>query len=127
MIKEKLFQCDICGCLVKSLNRPVLGLICCDEEMIELKPETGDLASENHLPFPENLVEKQFRTGKHPHPMVKAHYIDFMQVVSDRYVFTQYFFPYDRIVFRLPLFFRGEVKLFSHCLIHGFFEYTYEI
>jgi superoxide reductase len=125
--KNDIFQCDICGNLVSVLNPGKGRLKCCGEEMIRLKPKTAEPASDNHIPFiKENESCYEISIGKHLHPMVKAHYIGFLQIRRDNYEIYHFFGPGENPVFEFSKE-TGKIKLGSYCLIHGFYEIDYSI
>ncbi|MCB9494580.1 MAG: desulfoferrodoxin FeS4 iron-binding domain-containing protein [Desulfobacteraceae bacterium] len=120
--KNDIFQCDICGNLVSVISRGKGTLKCCGEKMIHLKPQTGDPASEKHIPYlTETDLEVQARVGKHPHPMVKAHYIGFIQASDGDTEVRQFFGPgQDPVLNFLKT--GKKIKVSSYCLLHGVFE-----
>lgn len=125
--KNEIYQCDICGNLVSVLKGGFGELMCCGEKMIYLKPQTGDPASEKHIPFcKEEDGTIKVQTGKHLHAMVKSHYIGFMEAQSQNLVYRKYFKPGEKPEIELSNFSKS-FKMRSYCLIHGVFEYTYKM
>ncbi|MDY0131564.1 MAG: desulfoferrodoxin family protein [Desulforegulaceae bacterium] len=122
MGKNCVFQCDICGNLV-SVLRPGKGkLECCGEKMFWLKPKSGDPASEKHLPFiKETDSGFEAKTGKHPHPMVKSHYIGFLQAVDEKNELRHFFRPGENPKLKFAKT-SDKMKVSSYCLIHGVYE-----
>lgn len=120
--KYDIFQCDICGNLVSVLRGGKGTLKCCGEKMIHLKPKSGDPASEKHIPF---ISEKEscleIKTGKHPHPMVKSHYIGFVQAFDDKNEVRFFFKPGKDAAAEIKKF-SPKMKIISYCLIHGVYE-----
>ncbi|MGE4520237.1 MAG: desulfoferrodoxin FeS4 iron-binding domain-containing protein [Desulfobacteraceae bacterium] len=120
--KNDIFQCDICGNLVSVLNGGMGTLECCGEKMIYLKPQSGDPASEKHVPYiTETDSGFEARTGKHPHPMVKSHYIGFIQAADGENEIRQFLKPGNipKADFTVSC---RKMKISSYCLIHGVFE-----
>ena len=78
-MEMKFFICERCGnmiAMVKSSGAPVM---CCGQNMTELVPGTTDAAVEKHVPVFEIKDNKVFVTvGSVEHPMIKAHYIQWI-------------------------------------------------
>lgn len=79
MSEQKFFICPHCGNLVGMIHNSGVPLVCCGEEMLELTPNTTDASQEKHVP----VITIQGETvtveiGSVPHPMVDAHYIEWI-------------------------------------------------
>lgn len=77
-------KCKKCGAIVrviKDCNCNGCGIICCDERMEELKPNSVDAAFEKHVPTYEIKGDKIYVTVNHV--MEEEHFIEWISIVSD--------------------------------------------
>src|SRR5690554_3757527 len=76
---QKFFICKHCGNLVGMIHDSGVPMICCGEEMDELKPNTTEAATEKHLPVIKskgNSVTVTVSTVSHP--MIPEHFIEWI-------------------------------------------------
>jgi superoxide reductase len=96
--KLELYKCNICGNLVEVVLSGVGTLVCCGEDMEKLAPKTFDEKAEKHVPVIEVKDEEvTIRVGQVPHPMEEAHYIQFIEAISEdnNYIKRKYLKPGD--------------------------------
>ncbi|MBF7082508.1 desulfoferrodoxin [Desulfallas sp. Bu1-1] len=81
--EPKFFICKHCGNLVVMIEKAGAKIICCDQPMNELVPNTVDTSSEKHLPvitftggFSANAATVSI--GNIPHPMTEEHHIEWV-------------------------------------------------
>ncbi|MCR5584480.1 MAG: desulfoferrodoxin FeS4 iron-binding domain-containing protein [Lachnospiraceae bacterium] len=75
----KFYRCPICGQIVAIVKETGSPLICCGQEMQEIKAGTSDGAREKHVPVYEvkgNIVN--VNVGSVDHPMTPEHYIEWV-------------------------------------------------
>ena len=75
----KFYRCEHCGNIVIYLKDAGVPVVCCGEEMQELRPGTVDASVEKHVP----LVEKDgsrvtVSVGAAEHPMIPEHFIQWI-------------------------------------------------
>ncbi len=118
----KVLKCERCGKIVVQLDQKPCPTMCCGEAMKELVPNTTDAAVEKHVP----VVEQEGNTvtvkvGSTTHPMVEAHYIQFIALVTKNGVQYKALTPNDepKAVFALV---EGDevVNAYEYCNLHGF-------
>ena len=81
----KLYFCPICKNLSLMLNDSGVKPHCCGKEMVELKANTTDAATEKHVPVVNvegNVISVQ--VGSVLHPMTAEHHIAFIVLVTDK-------------------------------------------
>ena len=79
----KFYQCETCGQMVAIVKQTGVPIMCCGKPMKEIIPGTTDAAQEKHVPVYE--VEGDTVTvkiGAVDHPMVDAHYIEWVSLQS---------------------------------------------
>lgn len=80
----KLLKCKSCGARVivdKDCNCPC-GIVCCDEKMIEVKPNSVDASIEKHVPIYEIKDNKLEVTVNHV--MEEDHFIEWIAMDSEK-------------------------------------------
>lgn len=80
----KFYRCNHCGNVIEKLIDSGVPVVCCGENMVELIPNTSDGASEKHVPVVEiNGNDVVVRVGAVDHPMIPAHYIQWIYVQTN--------------------------------------------
>ena len=80
-MKQKFYQCSVCGQIAAKVKETALPLVCCGSKMQEIVPGTVEASREKHIPVYEvkgNIV-KVF-VGSVEHPMQKEHYIEWISL-----------------------------------------------
>jgi len=80
---QKFFKCDHCGNIVGLIEMKGAPLVCCNEHMKELIPNTTEASTEKHLPeISVNGDTLTVQIGSTAHPMEPEHHILFVYVES---------------------------------------------
>ena len=85
MKNTKFYVCPHCGNLVEMVNDAGVNPVCCGQKMKELIPNTVEASGEKHIPavtVGEGFVE--VNVGSVDHPMVDVHWIEWVQLVTDK-------------------------------------------
>lgn len=123
MSKIKFFRCDICGNIVGLIIDAGIPMVCCDEEMTELKPQTADGAYEKHLPVVEAKGnEIKVLVGSVPHPMVKEHYIQWIYVETEKGGQRKSLLPDEKPEASFVLVDDKAVAVYEYCNLHGLWK-----
>ncbi len=123
MLKEqqKFYVCKHCGNIVGLINNAGVPLVCCGEEMEELVPNTTDGAVEKHVPVVKvngNIVTVTI--GSVPHPMIEAHYIEWIYLQTEKGGQRKTLFPNDQPTIDFALTEDDNVQMvFAYCNLHG--------
>lgn len=78
----EIYKCEICGNIVQVMHAGEGELVCCEKAMTKLEPLTKseEMSGEKHVPvFTE---DNKIKVGSTEHPMIKEHYIEFIQCIS---------------------------------------------
>ena len=82
---QKFYICKHCGNLIGLIENKGIPLMCCDEKMEELVPNTVEASNEKHLPDISVSGDSIcVQVGSVPHPMEEAHHISFVYVKTER-------------------------------------------
>ena len=91
-----LYLCPVCSNIVEVCYGADGQLYCCGEPMKLLKENTTDAATEKHVPVIEKIDGGyKVMVGSVAHPMVDDHYIQWIELVTDRMSYTKYLKPGD--------------------------------
>lgn len=127
--KLEMYKCGICGNFVEVVLSGVGELVCCNQPMSLLTPNTTEASQEKHVPFfIKKDEELEIRIGSEPHPMTEEHYIQFIEVISDdqRYVKRKYLYPHEEPLFALRGYDIGSLSARENCNLHGLWEAKYD-
>ncbi len=117
----KFYKCDHCGNIITKLNDSGVPVACCGEPMKELIPGTSDGAHEKHVPVvkTEGSVVK-VQIGEVEHPMLDAHYIQFIALETTNGFQVRNLKPGDAPKAEFVLS-EGEsvVAVYEYCNLHG--------
>lgn len=118
MNELKIKKCKNCGAIVKVIRDCICdncGIKCCNEEMIELKPNSVDASFEKHLPNYE--IENGMLKIKVNHVMEEDHLIEWISLVTDNKEVTTYLKSGDEAVICEK--YVPGAKIYSYCNKHG--------
>lgn len=120
----KFYRCKHCGKIIAIVNERNVPTICCGEAMEELVPNTADGALEKHVPVYEvkgNVVH--VKVGEVAHPMLDAHYIEWVAIQTDRGNQRKVLKPGQAPEVEFALL-EGEkvLKVFEFCNLHGLYS-----
>lgn len=121
----EVYKCEACGNIVEVYHGGAGDLVCCGTEMILLEEKTADKTTEKHVPFIEK-VDGGYKVtvGSTLHPMTEEHYIEWIELVADNKVYTEYLTPGQE---PSAVFMIGEAnELFAreYCNLHGHWKGT---
>jgi superoxide reductase len=119
--KFENYRCDICGNVVFVKQSGGGKLICCGEEMKLVEISNKEVGGEKHLPEIENVGygRYQIEVGATRHPMTPEHYIEWVEVLTDKQEKIMKFFePGDVPVFITTV--SGKItNVSAYCNTHG--------
>ena len=122
MVSMKFYKCETCGNIIEMVNDAGVKPVCCGNEMEEVKCNTDDSgAKEKHVPVvkQEGYVLTVL-VGEKPHPMSTEHFIEWIEVETNKGSYRKCLKPNDlpSATFVLD---KDEnfVKAYAYCNIHG--------
>jgi superoxide reductase len=96
-LQKQVYRCNVCGNIVEVLHAGKGELVCCGQPMNLLREKTADVGVEKHLPVIETTSRGIIvKVGDVPHPMEEKHYIEWVEVVTDRGSYRQFLKPGSR-------------------------------
>ena len=120
----KYYVCEHCGNIIEYVKETGVPVMCCGQKMTELVPGTSDGAHEKHVPVASIDGDRVIvEVGSVEHPMVEAHYIQWIAIETTRgsqRVKLEYT-DKPRAEFRLV---DGEefVAAYEYCNLHGLWK-----
>ena len=120
----KFYRCPICGKIIAMVEERAVPTICCGKPMEELVANTEDGAYEKHIPVFE--VKDGIVTvtvGEVLHPMIEAHYIQWIAIETNLGNQRKVLHPGDAPVAKFALL-EGEEVLaaYEYCNLHGLYK-----
>ena len=121
MATERLqvYKCNLCGNMVEVIRAAGGTLVCCGQDMEHMTENTVDAALEKHVPVIEK-VDGGFKVtvGSVAHPMLDAHYIEWIEAIVDGIAYRQFLNPGDAPEAFFPI--KGEtISAREFCNLHG--------
>lgn len=126
--KNEIYRCLICGNIVEVHHDGAGVLKCCEKDMMLLRANTQDAATEKHVPVIDQINEHSIRVfvGDIAHPMDRDHYIEWVTCVTGDKIQTVYlksgmqpeaFFEIDEKEMH-------DIVVYAYCNLHGLWQST---
>lgn len=120
-MKMKFFRCIHCGNIIAMVEESGVPIVCCDDNMRELKVNSTDGAGEKHVPVYElkdNYVH--VKVGEDEHPMQGNHYIQWIAIETSSGNQRKCLKPDDKPEACFALCEGDEVlAVYEYCNVHG--------
>ncbi|MCB6364940.1 desulfoferrodoxin [Intestinibacillus massiliensis] len=123
MSEVRFFICKHCGNLVGMIHDAGVPMVCCGEKMTELVPGSVDASAEKHVPVISVEGDRvTVSVGSAEHPMVEAHYIEWIYLQTDRGGQRKCLEPgaAPKAVFALAD--EKPVAAYAYCNLHGLWK-----
>ena len=120
----KLLKCAICGNIITHVKKSGVPVMCCGRKMEELVPGTSDGAAEKHVPVMKQDGNKVVvEIGSVEHPMVDAHYIEWIILETGKGVQRRNLNPGEAPKAEFILAEDDKVvAAYEYCNLHGFWK-----
>ena len=123
MKNNKFYICSHCGNIVEMVHDAGVPLICCGQKMNELVPGSVEASAEKHIPdvkVSDGVVE--VNVGSVDHPMVDVHWIEWVQLVTDKGNYRKYLNPGEAPYVRYQLSDEKPLAVYAYCNLHGLWK-----
>ena len=97
--------------------------VCCGQKMKELVPNTVDASGEKHIPVvsvADGVVE--VNVGSVDHPMVDVHWIEWVQLVTDKGSYRKVLNPSEAPNVKFLLNGEKPEAVYAYCNLHGLWK-----
>ena len=118
----KFYRCAKCGKIIAMVKPSACPTMCCGEAMQEIIPGTTDASAEKHVPVYEvkdNLV--QVTVGAAEHPMLEAHYIEWILLETKGGFQIHYLKPGMKPAAEFAVT-EPVVAAYEYCNLHGLWK-----
>ena len=119
----KFYVCPHCGNIVEMVHDAGVNPVCCGQKMKELIPGSVDASAEKHVPAVKvqgGIVE--VNVGSVDHPMVDVHWIEWVELVSDKGIQRKYLNPGEAPNVKFILGGEKPLAVYAYCNLHGLWK-----
>ena len=123
MKNTKFYICPLCGNFVEMVHDAGVKPVCCGQKMDELVPNTVEASGEKHIPavtVGDNVVE--VNVGSVEHPMVDAHWIEWVQLLTDKGSHRKWLKPGEAPSVKFLLGGETPLAVYAYCNLHGLWK-----
>ena len=123
MKNVKFYVCPHCGNIVEMVHDAGVNPVCCGQKMKELIPGSVDASAEKHVPAVKvqgGIVE--VNVGSVDHPMVDVHWIEWVELVSDKGIQRKYLNPGEAPNVKFILGGEKPLAVYGYCNLHGLWK-----
>ena len=123
MKNTQFYVCPHCGNLVEMVNDAGVNPVCCGQKMNQLVPNTVEASGEKHIPavtVSDGIVE--VNVGSVDHPMVDVHWIEWVQLVTDKGSYRKALNPGEAPNVKFLLNDEKPVAVYAYCNLHGLWK-----
>ena len=123
MLNTKFYICPHCGNIVEMVHDAGVKPFCCGQKMNELIPNTVDASGEKHIPavkVGEGVVE--VNVGSVDHPMVDVHWIEWVELVTEKGSYRKVLNPGDAPKVYFLLGSEKPLAVYAYCNLHGLWK-----
>ena len=123
MAMVQFFKCLKCGKIIEIVNKGCPVVVCCGDEMKELKANTTDGAMEKHVPVIEqNGNAVTVTVGSVAHPMEADHWIQWIEIETDKGVQRKNLNPGEAPQATFILSGEKLLAVYEYCNKHGLWK-----
>ncbi len=81
----EVYRCNVCGNMVEVVRGSTGTLVCCGQNMERMSEKAADMGKEKHVPVIQVSGNKlTVKVGSIPHPMEEKHFIEWIEILTDR-------------------------------------------
>jgi len=123
MKNAKFYICPHCGNIVEMVHDAGPKPFCCGQRMQELVPGSVDASHEKHVPDVKvGEAEVEVNVGSVNHPMEEVHWIEWVQLVSDKGSYKKWLNPGEAPNVRFLLNGEKPLAVYAYCNLHGLWK-----
>ena len=123
MKNNKFYVCAHCGNIVEMVHDAGVPVVCCGQKMDELVPNSVEASGEKHIPAVS--VHEEYvvvNVGSVDHPMVDVHWIEWVQLLTDKGSYRHYLNPGEAPYVKFLLNGEKPLAVYAYCNLHGLWK-----
>ena len=123
MKNVKFYICPHCGNMVEMVHDAGVNPVCCGQKMNELVPGAIEASGEKHIPAVNvegGILE--VNVGSVDHPMVDVHWIEWVQLVTDKGSYRKWLNPGEAPHVKFLLGEEKPIAVYAYCNLHGLWK-----
>ena len=120
---SKFYICEHCGNLIGMIHDAGVPMMCCGQKMTKLEPGVVEASHEKHIPAVDiegGIVN--VKVGAVEHPMADNHWIEWVQVVTDKGVQRKHLNPGEVPKVKFLLSNEKPLAVYAYCNLHGLWK-----
>lgn len=123
-LQRQVYKCEICGNIVTVLHAGMGTLVCCGKPMNLQKENKVDASVEKHVPIISlNKEGLQVKVGSVEHPMSEEHYIEWIEISTEKGLSIKFLQPGDKPQAVFPVKTEiGKISARAYCNLHGLWK-----
>ncbi len=123
MKNTKFYICAHCGNIVEMVHDSGVKPFCCGQKMNELVPNTVEASGEKHIPAVTlGDAKVEVNVGSVDHPMVDVHWIEWVQLVTDKGSYRKFLNPGEAPNVKFLLGEEKPLAVYAYCNLHGLWK-----
>ncbi len=119
---KEIYKCEICGNIIGVIHEGKGELVCCNQPMKLLVEQSEGEYAEKHAPVIEKNKEGvKIKVGNIEHPMESDHYIEWVEISTDRGFSKKFLKPGQKPEEKFPV--KEKIKKARmYCNVHGLWK-----
>ena len=119
---NQIYKCSICENIVELVHGGKGDLVCCKKPMVlQIEQTDEEGLTEKHKPVIEDLNDgTMIKIGSVPHPMEPEHYIEWIEVITNKKLCRYKLGPGDKPEVKSYL--KDHSYARAYCNIHGLWK-----
>lgn len=120
---KEIYRCEMCGNMVEVVRAAGGNLTCCGKPMTLVDENTVEASREKHVPVIEKIEDGYIvRIGSIAHPMEEKHYIEWIELVTEKRIYRKHLKPGDKpeAIFKTDC--ACPVAAREYCNLHGLWK-----
>ena len=119
----KFYICPHCGNIIEMIHDTGVNPVCCGQKMDELVPGSVEASHEKHIPVVDvDGGILAVKVGSVEHPMAEEHWIEWVELVSDKGIQRKYLNPGEAPKVRFLLNGEKPLAVYAYCNLHGLWK-----
>ena len=123
MKNVKFYICPQCGNIIEMIHDAGVNPFCCGQKMDELVPGAVEASHEKYIPAVDvDGGILAVKVGSVEHPMAEEHWIEWVELVSDKGIQRKYLNPGEAPKVKFLLNGEKPLAVYAYCNLHGLWK-----